>query len=118
MPSTPRRAFTLIEIIVALTLLAVGAAGLASALTVDKKLRDAARARTRMAAQLRMRVATIAATRCPSDTSGVARDWWGDERWRATGSGVRARLVDSLIPSRTVLSVRPTALETDIACLP
>jgi prepilin-type N-terminal cleavage/methylation domain-containing protein len=118
MPSAHRTAFTLVEIIVALTLLAVGAAGLASALTIDKKLRDASQVRTRMAAQLRMRIAAIAAARCVGDTSGVAHDWWGDERWRATSGGDRAHLVDSLIPSRPLLAIRPTALETEIACLP
>jgi prepilin-type N-terminal cleavage/methylation domain-containing protein len=118
MPLTRRPAFTLVEVIVALTLLAVGAAGLASALTADKQLRDAAQARTRMAAQLRARLGTIAATRCMGDTNGVVRDWWGDERWRATTSGDRAHLVDSLIPLRPRLAVRPVTIETEIACLP
>ena len=118
MPSSHRAAFTLVEIIVALTLLAVGAAGLASALTVDKQLRDTAQVRTRMAAQLRLRLGAIAAMRCASDTSGVARESWGDERWRATSRGDRAHLVDSLIPARPLLAVRATALETEIACLP
>jgi prepilin-type N-terminal cleavage/methylation domain-containing protein len=118
MPSSHRPAFTLVEIIVALTLLAVGAAGLASALTADKKLRDAAQARTRMAAQLRIRLGAIAATRCTSDTSGVVHEWWGDERWRATGTGDRAHLLDSLIPSRPLLAVRALALDTEVACLP
>ena len=117
-PKSSRFAFTLVEIIVALTLVAVGAAGLASALTVDKKLRDAAQARTRMAAQLRMRLGAIAATRCTSDTSGVAHERWGDERWRAAVSGDRAHLIDSLIPSRPLLAVRALALDTDVACLP
>lgn len=117
MSSTHRSAFTLVEIIVALTLLAVGAAGLASALTIDKQLRDAAQARARMAAQLRARLGAVTATRCAGDTSGIAHDGWGDERWRVTGDGDRAHLVDSLIPSRPLLAVRPTTLDTEIACL-
>jgi prepilin-type N-terminal cleavage/methylation domain-containing protein len=117
-PNSSRAAFTLVEIIVALTLMAVGAAALASALTVDRQLRDAARVRARMAAQFRVRLGAIAATHCPNETSGVAHDWWGDERWRAIGAGARARLIDSLIPARPVLAVRSTAVDTEVACLP
>ena len=117
MSNVSRAAFTLVEIIVALTLLAVGAAGLASALTADKQLRDAARARTQMAAQLRLRIGTIAAS-CAGDSSGVAHGSWGDERWRSVGSGARAQLIDTLIPRRRLLGGRPLAIDTEIACRP
>jgi prepilin-type N-terminal cleavage/methylation domain-containing protein len=110
--------FTLVEIIVALTLLAVGAAGFATALTADKRFRDSARARTLMSAQLRERLATIAATRCDADVTGAVGGWWGDEHWTATRNGGRWRVVDSLIPSRPLLAVRAMSLQVEITCPP
>ncbi len=116
MPHRTRSAFTLVEIIIALTLLAVGAAGLGTALMADRRLRDAAAVRAAMAAQSRSRLATLAATRCDNDLGGIARTTWGSERWSAGRSPGRWSVSDSLVPTRTLPGLQSTVIETEVTC--
>jgi prepilin-type N-terminal cleavage/methylation domain-containing protein len=101
-PRRARRAFTLIEILVALMMMGVAAAGLVSALTGDHRLRDMAAVRTFAADRARERLELLAALPCAGDTSGTTISALGAERWRASVSRSVSRsawlLTDSVVP--------------------
>ncbi len=91
-----RAAFSLVELLVALTLVGVSAAGLAVALAGDRRVRDLAAAHAASAARAREHLETLAARTCGADTAEV-RSWtWGTEWWRATAAGGAWHLTDSL----------------------
>ncbi len=108
-----RRAFTLIEILVALIMMGVAAAGLVSALTGDHRLRDMAAVHTFAANRARERLELLAALPCAGDTSGTTVSALGAERWRASAAPPAWVLTDSIVP-------RPPAhvlvIEARVAC--
>jgi prepilin-type N-terminal cleavage/methylation domain-containing protein len=108
-----RRAFTIIELLVALVLMGVAAAGLAGALTGDRRLRDLAAAQAFAADRTRERLELLAALPCSSEASGTSSSVWGLERWRASSSQVAWSLTDSLLLRR---SAAPLVIEARIAC--
>jgi prepilin-type N-terminal cleavage/methylation domain-containing protein len=109
-----RRAFTLIEVLVALIMMGVAATGLVSALTGDRRLRDLAAAHEFAADRARERIELLAALPCSSDASGSSVSAWGSERWRASSSQVAWYLTDSLIPTRR--SAAPLVIVARVAC--
>jgi prepilin-type N-terminal cleavage/methylation domain-containing protein len=90
------RAFTIIEILVALILMGVAAAGLVSALTGDRRLRDLAASQTFAADRTRERLETLAALPCAAAASGTSASAWGSERWNASASQSSWQLTDTL----------------------
>jgi prepilin-type N-terminal cleavage/methylation domain-containing protein len=91
-----RPAFSLVEVLIALVLLGVGAAGLASAQLGDQRLRAMAATHATLASRARDRWSALALLPCGADTAGTARGSWGRERWSATVADGRWLLVDSL----------------------
>jgi prepilin-type N-terminal cleavage/methylation domain-containing protein len=112
-PRRARRAFTLIEILVALMMMGVAAAGLVSALTGDHRLRDMAAVRTFAADRARERLELLAALPCAGDTSGTTVSAFGAERWRASVSPSAWLLTDSVVP-RSPAHV--LVIEARVAC--
>jgi len=108
-----RAAFSLVELLVSLSLLGVGAAGLAAALAGDRHLRDLAAAHAGAAGRARVRVEALAARACGSDTAGRSAEPWGAESWRATAVNGAWRLTDSL---RLARSHAVLVIEARIAC--
>ncbi|MBI3567627.1 MAG: prepilin-type N-terminal cleavage/methylation domain-containing protein [Gemmatimonadetes bacterium] len=104
---TTRRAFTLVEVLVALTVLALAVAALASTLTAGRRLRLTAQSHDAFAINVRNRVERLAARCGVGDISGVASRAWGSERWRSVAGVDTWSLADSLTaPSgRVVLGV-------------
>ena len=109
----PRAAFSLVELLVALTLLGVGAAGLALALAGDRRLRDLADSDARAADRLRARIELLVARPCGIDTAGTSTEPWGAESWRAIAVRGAWHLTDSLVPRR---SNAPLVIEARVAC--
>jgi len=97
-PRRARRAFTLIEILVALVMMGVAAAGLVSALTGDHRLREMAAVHTFAADRARERLELLAVLPCAGDVSGTSVSALGAERWRASASPSAWQLTDSLVP--------------------
>lgn len=108
-----RRAFTLVELLVALMMMAVAAAGLASALTNDRRLRDLAAAQSFGADRARERLELLAALPCISASSGKSSSEWGTERWSALPWQSSWHLTDSLALGRSRSSV---VIEARVAC--
>lgn len=97
-PRRARRAFTLIEVLVALMMMGVAAAGLVSALTGDHRLRDMAAANTFAADRARERLELLATLPCTGDLSGTTVSAQGAERWRASVLPSAWQLTDSVVP--------------------
>lgn len=91
-----RHAITLVELMVALIILGVAAAGLVRALTGDRRLRDLAAANAFAADRMRERLEQLAGLPCSPDASGTYASVWGTERWRASSSRFSWHLTDSL----------------------
>ena len=108
-----RRAFTLVELLVALVMMGIAAAGLAGALTGDRRLRDMAAAYSFAAGRVRDRLELLAALPCLADASGASASAWGSERWRASPSRFAWHLTDSLVLRRLV---EPLVVEARVAC--
>jgi prepilin-type N-terminal cleavage/methylation domain-containing protein len=109
-----RSAFSLVEVLTALALLGVAAAGLAAAAMADRRLRTLAAQRTSAASAIRDRLEALAARPCArGDTAGVRALASGTERWRALALPGAWRVVDSVSPSGSgpVISV-----EARVAC--
>lgn len=88
-----RRAVSLIEVLVAAVLLAVGIGATLSALTAAARLRERASLRERVARVVADRLARFVADGCvASDTSLAMTVGPIDERWSITRSADRARL--------------------------
>jgi len=109
----PRRAFTLIEVLVALVLMGVGAAALVTALSGDHRLRERAGAESFVAARARARLEFLAVRPCSGDTSGVVTAAWGAERWQARASASQWRVTDSLVPRPPAA---PVVITARVAC--
>jgi prepilin-type N-terminal cleavage/methylation domain-containing protein len=107
------RAFTLVEVLVALVLVGIGAAGLATALGGDHRLRESAAAHSVAAGRARERMELLAVLPCLRDSSGTTASDWGVERWRAQVSPSGWVLTDSLLPR--ALGV-PIVIEARVMC--
>lgn len=108
-----RRAFTLIEVLVALTLLGVASAGLVTALTGDRRLRDMSAAQLFAAGRARDRIESLALLPCAPDASGTSASEWGSERWHASSSVSGWSLTDSLVLARSAV---PLVIQARVAC--
>jgi prepilin-type N-terminal cleavage/methylation domain-containing protein len=109
----PRRAFTLVEVLVALVLMGVAAAGLVTALTGDHRVRELAAASSAAAGVARDRLELLSALPCSGDASGVTAFAWGAERWRAQASRSAWLLTDSLVPQSPATAI---VIEARVAC--
>jgi prepilin-type N-terminal cleavage/methylation domain-containing protein len=112
-PPRTRRAFTLVELLVALIMMGVATAGLVSTLTGDRRLRDLAAAHTFAADRARERLEQLAALPCSPGASGTSASAWGSEHWRASASQSAWRLTDSLLLVRTAV---PLVIQARVAC--
>ena len=111
--SFSRPGFTLVEVLVALVLLGVGAAALATALAGERRLRDMADAEAGVAVVARERLEALVVRRCDSASAGRRVERWGEERWTATPGAGAWTLVDTLAPH----GVRaPILIATRISC--
>ena len=109
-----RRAFTLLEVLVALTLLGAGVLGLsASATLVSRMIGDGARL-TLAATIATARLERLRALPCANATSGSATTRGIEERWSvtATGSPARALEVELSVTYRVRASHAPGAMRT------
>ncbi|HEY2850673.1 MAG TPA: prepilin-type N-terminal cleavage/methylation domain-containing protein [Gemmatimonadaceae bacterium] len=109
----PRRAFTLVEVLVAVVLMGVGSAALVTALTGDHRLRERAAESRFAAASARARIELLASLPCSADASGVTASAWGSERWSARVSASRWNLTDSVVPRPPAA---PIVIEARVAC--
>jgi prepilin-type N-terminal cleavage/methylation domain-containing protein len=109
-----RRAFTLVEVLVALMIMGVGVAALVSALTGDRRLRDMAAAHTFAADRARERAELLAILPCAADTSGMAASAWATEHWRASPSRSQWSLTDSVVFARSTV---PLVIRATVACV-
>ncbi len=110
---TPRRAFTLVEVLVALLLLAVAVAALTATISADRHVRTTAVARAEAANQLRERLEMLAARCGTADTGGINVGAFGVERWRGSAATDVWSLADSVYGSPGTLTV---ALEAQVPC--
>jgi type II secretory pathway pseudopilin PulG len=110
----PRRALSLVEVVVALAVLGVSMAALALALAGDHRLRSLAAANAGAARNARARLELLATRACPGDTAGAQTEPWGAEVWRAVVNGRTWRLTDSLMLRR---STAPLVIEARVACI-
>lgn len=108
-----RRAFTLVELLVALMLMGVAAAALVSALSGDRRLRDLGAAHLFAADRTRERLESLAALPCGAAASGTSASAWGTERWNATAAQSSWILTDTLTLTR---SKAPLVILARIAC--
>jgi prepilin-type N-terminal cleavage/methylation domain-containing protein len=108
-----RAGFSLVELLVALTLLGVGATGLAMTLAGDRRVRDLAVAHSRAAERARARLESLAGHPCGADTAGTSTAPWGAESWRATAANGSWRLTDAFLLRG---SSRPLVIEARVAC--
>ena len=112
-----RKAFTLVEVLVALVLLGVAAAGLVTALTGDHRLRAAAAVHGFAAARVRDRLELLAMLPCSGDAAGATTSVWGVERWHARASPSVWQLTDSILPRPAARSsTPPLVIEARVAC--
>jgi type II secretory pathway pseudopilin PulG len=111
--SRARPAFTIVELLVALILAGAAAAGLASALIGDHRLRDLAAANSFAADRVRERLEWLAATPCASEASGRTSSPLGAETWRASADAFEWHLTDSLFLRRAAV---PVVIEARVAC--
>lgn len=109
----PRAAFSLVELLVALTILGIGFTGLALALAGDRRVRDLAAAHAYAADRARARLESLVARPCGADTAGASVESWGAESWRATAVGGAWRLTDTLVLRRSRV---PLVIEARVAC--
>jgi prepilin-type N-terminal cleavage/methylation domain-containing protein len=112
MPAS-RSGFTLVELIVALVLLGVGGATLATALVGERRLRELATVESGIAIAARERLAWLAARRCDAGLGGRRVERWGEERWAASPSGGAWTLGDTLAPNGARV---PVLIFTRVAC--
>lgn len=111
-----RRAFSLIELLTALVLLAVGLAAYARAAGAVARLENDALLRRLVGATMQARLDTLHAEACGAARSGESRQQGVHERWSVAPQGRRLILTARFeVPARPSLGRRLTA---SIACLP
>ena len=109
-----RPGFSLIELLTALVLLAVGLAAYARAAGAVARLENDARLRRAIADVTQARLDSLAAAPCGPSRSGQAQHAGIGERWTATSDGRRWLVSDSL-----AVHARPTfarAYAATVAC--
>jgi prepilin-type N-terminal cleavage/methylation domain-containing protein len=111
--SCARRAFTIVEFLVALILVGIAATMLTSALIGDRRLRDLAAANSFAADRARERLEWLAATPCAAEASGQTVSAAGAETWHASGDAFEWHLTDSLVLHRSAARV---IIEARVAC--
>jgi prepilin-type N-terminal cleavage/methylation domain-containing protein len=110
------RAFSLIELLTSLVLLAVGLAAFVRAASAVARLENDARLRRLVAAAMQARLDTLQVEVCGVARSGESRQQGVHERWNVVPQGRRLLLTERIdVPSRPTLARRFTA---SIACLP
>ena len=110
------RAFSLVELLTALVLLAVGLAAYARAATAVARLENDARLRRAVAAAAIARLDTVGRVPCGTSVEGSARQQGVSERWRVAPEGSHLALVDLIdVASRPSFGRTITAT---VACLP
>ena len=111
-----RRAFSLVELLTALVLLAVGLAAYARAAGAVARLENDALLRRLVAAGMQARLDTLRAEACGSARAGESHRKGVHERWSVTPQGRHLLLTMRVdVPARPPLSRRVTAA---IACRP
>jgi prepilin-type N-terminal cleavage/methylation domain-containing protein len=111
-----RRAFSLIELLTALVLLAVGLAAYARAAGAVARLENDARLRRLVAAALQARLDTLRAEACGTARSAESHQQGVHERWSVVPQGRHLLLEERVdVPARPPLSRRLTAV---IPCRP
>jgi prepilin-type N-terminal cleavage/methylation domain-containing protein len=108
-----RRAFTIVEVLVALVIMGVACAGLAGGITGDRRLRDLAAGELFAADRARERIELLAALPCAAESAGSSSSVWGSERWRAIPMRAAWRLTDSLLIRG---SASPIVFDLRVAC--
>lgn len=107
------RAFTLIEVVVALVLTSAGAAALAGTVTADRRLRDMAAAQVFAADRARDLMELLSALPCASDANGTFTSTWGSERWHAAPSRSTWSVTDSILLRRVAA---PLIVASRVTC--
>lgn len=111
-----RRAFSLIELLTALVLLAVGLAAYARAASAVARLENDAQLRRFVAAAMRARLDTLRAEACGDARSGESRQQGVHERWSVVPQGRHLLLSARVdIPARPALARQ---LSAAIPCRP
>lgn len=108
-----RTAFSLVELLTALVLLAVGLAAFARAAGAVARLENDARLRRALAEATQSRLDSLAAQPCGPSRGGQAFHEGVDERWSATSDGRRWLLHDSM-----AVRARPTFARVYVATVP
>ncbi len=114
-PHAPRAGFSLTEVVVATTLLAVGALGVASTTAFTARLTSTAVASDLATRAVSDVVDSLRSTPCPSLTGGGRTSPVGALTWRVTRWPSVARLDVVLVPSSRRVSA-PRVAETLVAC--
>lgn len=111
-----RRAFSLIELLTALVLLAVGLASYARAAGAVARLENDALLRRLVAAAMQARLDTLRTESCGDERSGESHQQGVHERWSVVPQGRHLLLTERVdVPARPTLSRR---LSAAIACRP
>lgn len=110
------RAFSLVELLTALVLLAVGLAAFVRAAGAIARLESDARLRRVVAQAVRARLDSLAGQPCGAARSGTAEREGVHERWTASPDDGRLQLADSVtVPARPALA---RVLAVRLACRP
>ena len=111
-----RGGFSVVELLVALVLLAVGLASLGRAAFAVARLERNARLAQHVAAAVVARLDSVRVLPCGAAQAGEARGDGIRERWTVEPRGPRLALADSIdVPSRTALS---RVVRVTTACVP
>jgi len=111
-----RRAFSLVELLTALVLLAVGLAAFVRAAASVARLEADARLRRTVGEVMRARLDTLRGLGCGGEAAGTAQHGGVRERWRARPDGARLALTDTIeVAARPALA---RAVASAAACEP
>jgi type II secretory pathway pseudopilin PulG len=110
------RAFSIIELLTALVLLAVGLAAFTRAVGATLRLEGDARLRRVVASVIRSRLDSLGGVACGTERSGTSLAQGVRERWHISPSGRRVLLTDTIdVVARPALA---RTLATTLACRP
>lgn len=113
---TGRRAFSLIELLTALVLLAVGLAAYAPAAGAVARLENDAQLRRLVAATMQARLDTLRAEACGAARAGTSHRQGVHEAWSVVAQGRQVVLTERVdVPARPALTRQ---LSVTIACRP
>jgi len=113
-----RRGFTIAEVVVALTLLAVAMLGMAGSSAITVRTTGAALRERRAVQRAADRLATLRALGCAAARSGTASDAWLalDERWTVTPAANGVALLNEQVRWRAAGGVRTLVLRSAVLC--